>query len=286
MNSREYNIAVLLPTHKRTERLSRSLFSLIDRAQDLSSIEFLLAIDENDDLAQEYFVDHIQPKLDQLQVNYRAIGFEPLGYAGLNIYFDTLAGYADADWYFCWSDDAIMETDNWDQRIRECTGEFRLLKVHAHNEHPYSIFPIIPAEWRTVTGYLSRHQLIDAEVSQLAYHLDIMKIIDVNVTHDRNELTGAAMDETANKKRYFEGNPNDSRDFHYPAFEQRRHQDRQKLVNYMRQRGLDLTFWDNVVAGKQNAWVRMMENDPNRQTGIFNFVKNQQGQLQMVPEKK
>jgi len=41
-----------------------------------------------------------------------------------------------------------------------------------------------------------------------------------------------------------------------------------------------------VVAGKQNAWVRMMENDPNRQTGIFNFVKNQQGQVQMVPEKK
>jgi hypothetical protein len=282
MNPREYNIAVLLPTHKRTDGLSRSIFSLLDRAKNLDSIQFLLGIDNNDDTGINHFVDVIQPRLDALGANYSAIEFEPLGYAGLNRYFDTLASYADADWLFCWSDDAIMETDAWDNHIRQCTGEFKLLKVHAHNEHPYSIFPIIPAEWRKHLGRLSRHQLIDAEVSQLAYFLDIMKIIDVWVTHDRPDLTGREADETAKQKRYFEGNPSDPRDFHHWSFTQGRQEDLNRLVEYMRQNNLDLTYYDNIVAGRQDPWQRMRENDPNGQTGQFEIVQDATGLQRMV----
>ena len=284
MNRHEYNIAVLIPTHKRTQGLSNSLFSLLDHVKDLTSVQFLFGIDNNDDVALEHFSKVIQPRLDKAKANYKAIGFEPMGYAGLNKYFDGLAGYADADWYFCWSDDAIMQTDHWDQRIRECTGEFKLLKVHAHNEHPYSIFPIIPAEWRGITGYLSRHQLIDAEVSQLAYALDIMKIIDVWVIHDRPELTGRAVDETASQKQYFEGNPNDPRDFHYATFVKARQEDLLKLVTWMKQRNLDLSFYNAVQAGTQDPWQRMRENDPNHQTTQYSFEKDAQGQLRMVPK--
>jgi len=282
MSQREYRIAVLLPTHKRTDGLSRSIFSLLDRAQDLSSIQFLFGIDNNDEVGINHFLDVIQPRLDELGANYSAIEFEPLGYAGLNRYFDTLASYADADWLFCWSDDAIMETNAWDDHIRQCTGEFRLLKVHAHNEHPYSIFPIMPAEWREHMGRLSRHQLIDAEVSQLAYFLDIMKIIDVWVTHDRPDLTGREADDTAKQKKYFEGNPSDPRDFHHSSFVQGRQEDLGRLVEYMRQNNLDLTYYNNIVAGTQDPWQRMRENDPNGQTGQFEIVQDATGQQRMV----
>lgn len=282
MNTREYHMAVLLPTHKRTDGLSDSLFSLLELAKDLSNIQFLLGIDEDDQIALDHFAKVIQPRLDLQGINYQAILFEPMGYAGLNRYFDTLASYADADWLICWSDDAVMQTQDWDQHIRKCCGEFRLLKVHAHNEHPYSIFPIIPAEWRETLGQLSRHQLIDAEVSQLAYFLDIMKIIDVHVLHDRPELTGRKADETAQSKKYFEGNPNDPRDFHFPTFVQAREQDLQTLVKYMQQQNLDLTYYNNIVAGTQDPWQRMRENDPNKQTGQYNFVKDTQGQTRMV----
>ena len=207
MKTREYNIAILLPTHKRTDAFSLCLFSLIDLAKDLDSIQFLMGIDNDDKIGLNHFTNVIQPELDARGINYTAVGFEHLGYAGLNRYFDTLASHADADWHFCWCDDAIMDTQDWDERIRECTGEFKLLKVHTHNEHPYSIFPIMPAEWREVTGYLSRHQLIDTEVSHIAYFLDIMKIIEVDVTHNRPELTGVEADDTAKQKQYFEGNP-------------------------------------------------------------------------------
>lgn len=284
MTKREYDIAVLLPTHKRTDGLSASVFSLLDRVQDLDSIQFLFGIDNNDNIGLDHFTTVIQPRLDELNANYTAIGFEPLGYAGLNRYFDTLAAAADADWLFCWSDDAIMQTQHWDKPIRECRGEFKLLKVHTHNEHPYSIFPIMPAEWREITGYLSRHQLIDAEVSQLAYFLDIMKIIDVTVTHDRPDLTGRTADETAQMKKYFEGNPADPRDFHHPDFSQGRLQDLNKLVNYMKNKKLDLTYHNNIVAGTQDPWQRMKENDPNGQTTQFDIVVDSQGQTRMVKE--
>jgi hypothetical protein len=276
-----YNIAVLLPTHKRTDGLSCSIFSLLDRAKDLSTVQFLIGIDDNDDIGKNHFVDVIQPRLDEIGANYMAIEFEPLGYAGLNRYFDTLAGYADADWFFCWSDDAIMETDHWDQHIRSCK-KFQLLKVHAHNEHPYSIFPIIPRAWREVLGRLSRHQLIDAEVSQLAYFLDIMKIIPVWVTHDRPDLTGKQADETAKQKQYFEGNPSDPRDFHHHTFAHGRQTDLARLADYMKAQQLDLTYYNNILAGTQDAWQRMRENDPNGQTGQFKIVEDATGLQRMV----
>ena len=284
MKTREYNIAILLPTHKRTDAFSLCLFSLIDLAKDLDSIQFLMGIDNDDKIGLTHFTNVIQPELDARGINYTAVGFEHLGYAGLNRYFDTLASHADADWHFCWCDDAIMDTQDWDERIRECTGEFKLLKVHTHNEHPYSIFPIMPAEWREVTGYLSRHQLIDTEVSHIAYFLDIMKIIEVDVTHNRPELTGVEADDTAKQKQYFEGNPGDPRDFHYPTFAQGRSDDTHRIAEYMKQQNLDLTFYNNVLAGTQNPWQRMRENDINGQTMQFNIVKDGQGQPKMVKQ--
>jgi hypothetical protein len=285
MSKRAYNIAVLLATHKRTDALNRSLFSLIDQAQDLDTIQFLFAIDEDDHIGMNYFLEHIQPVLDQRNINYEAIAFEPLGYMGLNRYYNTLAENANANWLWVWCDDAICTTPNWDQRIRECTGEFRLLKVHTHNEHPYSIFPIYPAEWHETLGYLSRHQLIDAECSQIAYFLDVMKIIEIDVTHDRADLTGNNADENANKKKYLEGNPNDPRDLYHETFKLQKFLDADRLQVYMKSQGLDTSWWDGVKTGKNDPFQLMKKNDPNGQTSRYNVVVDDQGRKRMVLDK-
>jgi hypothetical protein len=257
---------------------------LVDNARDLEQIQFLFGIDIDDDIAIDHFNTEIKPRLDKLGVCYSVLGFEPMGYAGLNRYFDTLASHADADWHFVWCDDAVMNTQDWDARINECTGEFKLLKVHTHNEHPYSIFPIMPAEWRDIMGYLSRHQLVDAEVSQIAYFLDIMKIIEVDVTHDRQDLTGNNADANANAqgKQYFEGNPNDPRDFHHASFVKGREQDLEKLAQYLESTGRDITYYKNIKAGTQNPWQRMRENDPNHQTASYATVVDANGNKQMI----
>ena len=285
MKSHQYNIAVLLPTHKRTDALRRSLFSLIDLAYDLDSVQFRFGIDNNDDIGLDYFTDNIQPELDERDINYEALGFEPLGYAGLNQYFNTLARDADADWLFVWCDDAIMQTQDWDQRIRECTGEFRLLKVHTHNEHPYSIFPIYPAEWIETLGYISRHQMGDAESSQMAYWLDIMKIIEVDVTHDRADLTGNNKDEAYQKRELLEGNPNNPRDLHHEFFVKHRFIDAERLATYMKSRNLSTQWWEDTKSGKIPPMKRLKENDPNNQIVSFERVTDANGQIRMVPIK-
>jgi hypothetical protein len=283
MESRQYNIAVLLATHKRTDALSRSVFSLIDRAHDLDSIQFVFGIDNNDDIGLDHFTNVIQPELDQRGINYEALAFEPLGYMGLNQYYNKMAQNADADWLWVWCDDAICATDAWDQRIRECTGEFRLLKVHTHNEHPYSIFPIYPAEWHECLGYLSRHQLIDAECSQIAYYLDLIKIIQIDVTHDRADLTGNNDDENANKKQYLEGNPSDPRDLFHESFKLQRLIDSDRLAAYMESRDLDTTWWKGVKQGKNDSYDLICKNDPNGQVKQFRIVLDSNGQKRMLP---
>jgi hypothetical protein len=285
MKKRDFDIAVLLSTHKRTDALNRSLFSLIDRAQDLDTIQFILGIDDNDNIGLDYFTKTIQPELDRRDINYSAVTFEPLGYMGLNRYYNALAQQANAEWLWVWCDDAICETNAWDQRIRECTGEFKLLKVHTHNEHPYSIFPIYPVAWYETLGYLAKHQLIDAECSQIAYYLDVMKIIEIDVTHDRADLTGNNQDENANKKKYLEGNPNDPRDLYHTTFKIQRCVDADQLQVYMKSQGLDTSWWDGVKAGINDSFTLMQKNDPNGQTSRYSVVVDKQGHQRMVKEK-
>jgi hypothetical protein len=285
MKDKSYDIAVLLATHKRTDALSRSLFSLIDQAQDLDTIQFIFGIDNNDDIGMQHFVNVIQPELDRRGINYEAIGFEPLGYMGLNLYYNTMAASADAEWLWVWCDDAICQTPGWDQRIRECTGEFRLLKVHTHNEHPYSIFPIYPVAWHECLGYLSKHQLVDAECSQIAYFLDVMKIIEIDVTHDRADLTGNNNDENANKKKYLEGNPSDPRDLYHETFKIQRYMDAEKLSKLMDSMNLDTSWWQGVKSGANDSYDKMSKNDPNGQCMRFDVVIDQNGQKRMVPRK-
>lgn len=287
MSKRKYSIAVMLATHKRTDALSRSVFSLLDRTKNLGRIQLIFGIDDNDDIGTDHFVNVIQPDLDRRGVDYLALSFEPLGYLGLNQYYNRMADEADADWLMVWCDDAIMETQDWDERVSECTGEFKLLKAHAHNEHPYAVFPILPAEWKEVTGYFAKHQMLDAEVSQMAYMLDVMKIIEVTITHDRADLTGNNKDETNEKKIMLEGNPNNPLDFHYPALRNQRLLDTEKISQYMKSRGLDTSWWEGCKVGTNSPWDLMSANDPNGQTVTLQTKVDAAGRLhhEKVPRK-
>jgi hypothetical protein len=277
MSKRKYSIAVMLATHKRTDALSRSVFSLLDRTKNLDRIQVIFGIDDNDSIGTDHFVNVIQPDLDRRGVDYLALSFEPLGYLGLNQYYNRMADDADADWLMVWCDDAIMETQDWDERVSECTGEFKLLKAHAHNEHPYAVFPILPAEWQEVTGYFARHQMLDAEVSQIAYLLDIMKIIEVNITHDRADLTGNNKDETNDKKIMLEGNPDNPLDFHNTILLNQRHVDTEKISQYMTSQNLDISWWEGVKSGKNDPFAKMTANDPNGQTVIYRITQDSTG---------
>jgi hypothetical protein len=262
----KYNIAILLPTRGRTDALNRSIVSLVNRALDKDKIQLLLAFDNDDNIGYDYFEKEIVPYLESKGVDYEAFEFDSLGYEGLNQYYNSLAKNADADWFFIWNDDAIMESTGWDRTIASHTGNFKLLAVRTHRDHPYSIFPIIPTEWHDVMGYLSRHQMIDAEVSHIAYMLDIFERIPVYVTHDRFDLTGNNLDETEINRVRFEGNPDNPLDYSNIHNVQGRVKDAEFLSKYLQSKDMDMSWWENVKTGKQDPWEKLAANDPNGQT--------------------
>lgn len=264
----DIKISILVPTRARTDALSRSVFSLFDLANNPKQVELVIGIDRDDEIGINHYKNVIKPELESRGVKTTALLFEPLTYLNLNVYFNTLAEKSSGDWLIAWCDDGIMQTQGWDDRINEYTGEFKLLKVHTHNEHPWSIFPIVPRDWYELMGHLSRHQLIDTWTSMIAYFLNIMQIIEVDVLHDRSDLTGNNDDSNFNSenKRYLEGNPSDPRDFYHPSFVNQRLADTETIAQYMKSRGIDISFWENVKAGKQDPWEECRKNDINKQT--------------------
>lgn len=279
--SNEYTIAVLLPTRSRTDALLTSVTSIVNLANNVSHLQLIFGFDDDDEIGLNYFRSVIQPFLDTHEVAYEAQAFKSLGYAGLNHYYNHLSKSTSADWLFVWNDDAVMETQGWDSVIESYTGQFRLLKVHTHNDHPYSIFPIVPKAWYDLMGHLSRHQMIDAELSQIAFLLDLMQVIDVNVTHNQVELTKDSTDPLKPKIR-FEGNPTNPHDFHNPQVSAVRYKDCDTVADYMRKIGSDTSWWESVKTGKNYAWQKLVELDVNNQMSQFVVQLDKSGQVVSV----
>jgi hypothetical protein len=277
-NTQEYSIAVLLPTRSRTDALTTSVTSIVDLADNISRIQLIFGFDDDDKIGLNHFETVIQPFLDKRRVSYEAQAFKSMGYAGLNRYYNHLAKSTSSDWLFVWNDDAVMETQGWDSIIEQYTGKFKLLKVHTHNDHPYSIFPIMPRAWYDLTNHLSRHQMIDAELSQIAFLLDIMQVIEVDVVHNQVELTKDATDPLKPKVR-FEGNPANPIDFHHPQTSARRYQDCNIIADYMQTIGLDTSWWENVKSGKSYPWEKLIALDVNKQMSQFVMELDERGQV-------
>lgn len=264
------DISVLLPTRGRTTMLEDSVMSLLDRANDPSSIEVLLMFDDDDQESFSWFQANLAAKIDATGSRFTVWQTPRLGYEHLHKYVNFLASNAQAPWLMFWNDDARMLTQDWDDEIRSVT-EFYVLRMPTHNEHPYAIFPILPRTWYELFGYLSCHQLSDAWISQIAYLLDIVKNIPVQVIHDRHDLTGNNRDSTFEERVILEGNPSDVRDFNHVNQRQHRINDAEKLCNFLEKQGRDMSWFRAVIAGTQDPWQKMVgpEYDPNSQLKVW-----------------
>lgn len=257
----QHKIAILIPTRGRTEALLTSVKALVEKASKPETLQLLFGFDKDDEVGIGYWKSTVEPYLKGHRAKFAALLFNPMGYEGLNIYYNTLAEKTDADWFLLYSDDAIMETSGWDDVITSHDGEFILQKVHTHMGHPYSIFPIYPREWYDLFQFCSVQQMVDAELSQIAYPLDLVRVVDIEVTHDRYDLTGNNLDETEINRVRLEGNPNDPRDFLHVTQMQHRERCMRKIADHLRAKGHDLSFWDSVLEGKVHPYEKMREND-------------------------
>lgn len=274
----DYDISILLPTRGRSEQLERSIYSLFELAADTNSIEILFGVDNDDAVGLEFFLSNIIPWINKNKINHKIIIFEPMGYHNLHVYLNSLAENSSGRWMFFWNDDAIMKTPNWDTYIRERVDDFKLLSVITHNEHPFSIFPIIPRQWYTILGYISQHSLNDAYVSNIAYALDIFERIPIYCDHDRADLTGNNNDQTFKNRIVLEGNPENIWDFNHPDNAKKRYDDMAKLATWMYENDLDTSWFRESLDGLRDPWEKLSANDTNNQVVVTPIKKTNNNQ--------
>jgi len=259
------DFSILLPTRGRSDALMSSIQSLYDLADDTSTIELLFGMDNDDVVGMENMLHNVIPWIEKNSVKHKIVIFERYGYNNLHKYVNGLAEHSQGLWLFFWNDDAVMKTAGWDARIREKTGEFKLLSVHTHNEHPYSIFPILPKKWFEILGHISQHSSNDAYVSQLAYYLDIFERIEVYCDHNRFDVAGINNDSTYQQRQVMEGNPSKAGDLNHPDIVKLRTNDSIALATWMQDQDINLDFFVGCWEGTQDPWVKMRANDTNNQ---------------------
>ena len=271
-------ISVLLPTRGRRDVLKTSIESLVNKANQPSRLEILFGIDEDDEGLSDYIKDELAPFFNKHSIEARASVFKPLGYENLHIYVNTLAGAATGEWLFFWNDDCLMDSQGWDDVIREHDGEFKLLAPKDnHDGHPYAILPIIPKDWFILMGHLSQNAQNDAWLSHIAYMLDIFERIDFNFTHDRADITGNNDDETFKNRKYMEGNPIDPKDFGHQDMQNARVSSASKIAWYLDKTNQgDLTWWNAVKEGTQDPFEKMVWADGVKGAGQLNAVNSEQ----------
>jgi len=257
------NITILLPTRKRVETLKKSIESLIKTSKHPDKLQFLFAVDDDD-------IDTINFLKSTSYPNQGVLTFKPMGYENIHKYNNTLALYSHGKWLMFFNDDAIMTTQNWDTKIMDRGSNFRVLRVREQTSHPYAIFPIFPRDWFMLLDHISLHGQNDAWISEIAYSLDIMRDIDIDIIHDRADITGNNNDETFKARKYNEGNPNNPNDLHSERMQNLKIKDIQKIAWYLGKIGQKSEAWELVLAKKRDPFIKLKE--------LFN-IYNQKGAI-------
>tara|TARA_R110000822_G_C15200884_1_gene482368 strand:+ start:46 stop:897 length:852 start_codon:yes stop_codon:yes gene_type:complete len=270
-------ISVLFPTRGRPEMALKSMQSMINTADDPDGIEFLIAIDDDDQATIDYVQSDIVPYFEEHDYDFYAFVQPRLGYHRLNEYLNQLAGESHGEWLIVWNDDARMESQGWDTEILSHSGKFAVQRFDDNHGHPYAIFPVIPRDWIVMFECISPHVITDGWVSQVCYMNDAVIQLKSRCFHDRHDLTGNNNDSTYQERKpeQLEGDPSNPKDFLYLQTAKLRMQWGFKMEWLRRLLGQDTGYLERVRTGEIDIWTKMRENDPKGFLGTWKYTETE-----------
>jgi len=116
-----------------------------------------------------------------------------------------------------------MLTENWDEQIIKEKDFWGLLRMPCVNmNHPFALFPIIPRDWVDFFGKVSPVNHSDWWIYHVTTAAGRMKNIEVQVYHDRADVTGKNNDETYREQSYAADgkDPSNPEDYAHPDRQQ------------------------------------------------------------------
>ena len=197
-------LSVLIPTRNRIDLVKRSVKSLLEKSNMSSDIEILIVHDDDDVISKNYFsstdwTDLIRP----YGALFRVFSVPRWGYRRLNEYYNFLAQNSQSEWLLIWNDDALMETDHWDDIVRDNREWRMLLHINCVNlVMNCSIFPLFHRDWIELFGVVSPINHPDSWISEICWHAKARRVVPIDTFHDRADLTGNNKDETYYERDY------------------------------------------------------------------------------------
>ena len=152
----KFKISILLPTRERSKKFERFLNSLFLTCNDLSRIELLLLVDEDDNEVDDY--KRIIKKDNFNKLNIKLFVKNLATHAVRNNY---LAKLCTGDVIFPVNDDMIFISLNWDSNIDKEFSKFNMNKAYSlwiRSNIKYSYlhcdYPIVNKSWYEKLGYV------------------------------------------------------------------------------------------------------------------------------------
>lgn len=185
-------ISVLLPSRGRPDLLADSIASLLTRAAP-NRVEVRVALDGDDPTWQEAVA----------QVgHYDAVSIfvgERHGYEQLHRYYNDLAEFARGSWLLLWNDDAIMETNRWDELVESHDHRWSLALnfTGRPQEGAMNLFPCVSRAWYETLGHISLSPHCDTWIQDAsrAAGCEVMEP-RIAVHHRRDEIDDATKRES------------------------------------------------------------------------------------------
>lgn len=191
-------VTFLCPSRGRPESLRKSVESLRATAFDPGCFDVLVYLDDDDDLD-----GYIQGK-NPSELGYSTYTGPRLGYSRLHeCIANGLIPRAGGTWLWLWNDDAIMDTEHWDLKLRKHFVNRVLNPDTNHQSHAtgLNVFPVIPKAWVDLVGW-ARNGANDTWWQIIGQLLGSHENLAVHITHDRSDLTGGHDDATRAGNNY------------------------------------------------------------------------------------
>lgn len=122
------------------------------------------------------------------------VAAERYGYSRLHEYVNRIARIATGEWLTLWNDDARMLTQGWDTIVEQ--QEPGVLWPQSNDIATCNTFPIWPRAWTDATGHVSLSPHCDSWMQHIGEALDKQPRVDIEILHDRADLTGGHDDQT------------------------------------------------------------------------------------------
>lgn len=178
-------ISVIFASRGRPASLRETITGLLRKAHDMSAVEVIIAVDP-DDPATAKAAEESGAQVWTAPERY--------GYNRLHDYLNPLAKQAAGRWCQWFNDDMRVQTWGWDTAIRE--NRPAVLWPKANHVHHANIAPAWPKAWSDAMGHVTPIQHMDTYLQWLGEGLGRHDRIDVEIVHDRADVTGGHDDKT------------------------------------------------------------------------------------------